>query len=194
MTSAIYCIKNKLNQKLYIGSAVDVEHRWNHHRFQLKHKVHHSRYLQRAWNKYGEENFEFGIFEEVEDKTKLIEREQYYLDQYQSYKAKLGYNIRDNAASPLGSKCSKKVKKKLSDIRRRLWSTPAYREMMLKAHKGHKMPSYVGSKISASNKGKRKSEAHKEKIRAIVKAWWSDPDNRAARLKSLRKRERNKHE
>jgi len=45
----------------------------------LKRNKHFNKYIQRSWNKYGEENFMFEILENCEVE-KLIEREQYYID------------------------------------------------------------------------------------------------------------------
>ena len=66
----VYMIKNKINGKFYIGSSVDITYRWARHKRQLRNGNHHSIHLQRAWDKYGEENFEFKVIEECsEDMT-----------------------------------------------------------------------------------------------------------------------------
>ena len=75
----IYQIKNKINKKSYIGSSSRLKLRWNRHQTDLKCNVHHSLALQRAFNKYGYDNFEFIILENCEE-DKLLKREQYYLN------------------------------------------------------------------------------------------------------------------
>ena len=75
----IYQIKNKINNKSYIGSSSRLKLRWNRHLTDLKCNVHHSLALQRAFHKYGYDNFEFIILENCEE-SKLLEKEQYYLD------------------------------------------------------------------------------------------------------------------
>ena len=90
----IYQIKNKVNNKIYIGSTTNLERRWENHIHQLKNNIHHSIKLQIAWNKYGEDNFEFSIIEEFNsdnEDDKYI-KEQYYLDLYEPYTDK-GYNM-----------------------------------------------------------------------------------------------------
>ena len=58
MASGIYEIVSA-SGKRYVGSAVDFAARWRCHRYELRRGKHHSSVLQRAWNKYGEQAFEF---------------------------------------------------------------------------------------------------------------------------------------
>lgn len=75
----VYRIRNKINNKSYYGSSINIEKRWIKHKRELNSKTHINIILQRAWIKYGESNFEFEIIEEclLEE---LIEKEQKYLD------------------------------------------------------------------------------------------------------------------
>jgi len=100
--SGIYQIQNKINNKIYIGSAIDIYNRLHKHVSDLKKNKHHSIHLQRAWNKYGENNFDFNIVENVDNKELLIEREQYWFDILKPYKKQIGYNISKIAGSQLG--------------------------------------------------------------------------------------------
>lgn len=59
----IYIIRNKENEKFYLGSTKDPYKRKLRHFNELRKDKHHSIHLQRAFNKYGEENFEFIIIE-----------------------------------------------------------------------------------------------------------------------------------
>ena len=112
--SLIYVIKNITNDKRYVGSAVNFYNRKKQHLSLLKRGLHHSVLLQRAWNKYGEKSFVFEILEKVSDIKQLIEKEQYYLDFYESYNSKNGYNICNKAGNTLGFKHSDKTKKLMS--------------------------------------------------------------------------------
>jgi len=75
----IYSIKNTINEAIYIGSTKNFSKRKKTHKNSLIKNKHHSIHLQRAWNKYGEENFKFEIIEECEI-NKRVYREQYYID------------------------------------------------------------------------------------------------------------------
>ena len=59
----IYKIENKINHKIYIGQSNDIETRWTHHKWELNNHKHSNNHLQKAWDKFGEENFIFEIVE-----------------------------------------------------------------------------------------------------------------------------------
>lgn len=90
----IYKWENLINHKCYIGQSIDLNKRIAHHFSNIK----NGRYdnpLYRAINKYGLENFDVAIIEVLEAsddlKSKLDEREKYYIQKYNSY-GKNGYN------------------------------------------------------------------------------------------------------
>ena len=108
--SGVYQIRNKINNKVYVGSSKDISQRWLQHISGLKNNKHRNQHLQYAWNKYGEENFEFSILEIVVNQNNfkdiLIEREQFWIDKFHSVNNKFGYNICPNAYTCLGKKTS----------------------------------------------------------------------------------------
>lgn len=110
--SGVYTIVNKINNKTYIGSAVDFKVRQTRHFTNLRKDKHHCIALQRSWNKYGEENFEFRIIEKC-SASKCVEREQYYIDLL-----KPEYNSCKIAGSSLGYKFTKQQIEKLKQIRK----------------------------------------------------------------------------
>lgn len=113
--SGIYSIQNTVDKKLYIGSAVNLHVRWQQHISTLKLNCHPNQYIQSSWNKHGRENFEFKVLEYVEI-DKLIEREQYWIDQTKCYDRETGYNVRKIAENNIGVKCKDETKKKLSKL------------------------------------------------------------------------------
>lgn len=98
--SGVYKIKNILNNKVYVGSSVNIYERWSEHKRELSKNNHHSILLQRAWNKYGEENFEFNVLEKCNE-SELLDKEQYYLDLYVAYDKNKGYNIARHSSAPM---------------------------------------------------------------------------------------------
>lgn len=106
----IYFIVNKTNDKKYIGSTNNFFDRQYQHINSLRRRKHHSILLQRAWDKYGEENFEFVIIASVVDKSKLIEIEQSFLDEFKTYDNHFGYNVCQIAENPTSIPESSKKK------------------------------------------------------------------------------------
>lgn len=92
--SGIYKITNLINNKFYIGSGKCIRKRFYHHKTMLKHNKHTNSYLQRSWNKYGENNFKFEILV-ICPKEYRIKLEQWFLDNM-----KPDYNICKNASCP----------------------------------------------------------------------------------------------
>lgn len=77
----IYQIRNIVNGKCYIGSSIQIDKRFQLHKWELNRGNHHSIALQRAWNKYGCDNFVFEIIKEV-SKDFLLAEEQNEIDKY----------------------------------------------------------------------------------------------------------------
>ena len=165
----IYKIINLINRKIYVGSAVDIKSRWRKHKSDLLLNKHHSIKLQNSYNKYGVDNFVYEIIEECE-KERMIEREQYYIDLYDSFNK--GYNCRPKAENNFGIKWSQETKIKLSksntglkrskEAKKNISNgcigrilTKETKDKISEAHKGKKMSENVKIKISQKNKGKK---------------------------------------
>ncbi len=87
----IYKIENQKTGKVYIGQAKNIQKRFREHQRHLKNNSHHSAKLQRSYNKTMDKSiFKFSIVEVVTDANKLDEREQFYIDYYDSFNN--GYN------------------------------------------------------------------------------------------------------
>jgi len=108
MVTGVYEIKNKLNNKRYVGSSVNINKRFSEHLNLLRNDKHHSCVLQLAWNKYGEKHFEFNLLETCEPiKETLLFLEQKYLDLSPEY------NICKVAGNTQGVVFSEKRKDKI---------------------------------------------------------------------------------
>jgi group I intron endonuclease len=168
--SGIYQIKNIKNNKIYVGSAVNLGRRKSRHFSELKSGVHGNEHLQRSYDKWGRKSFSFEVIEKVENKKHLVEREQFYLDCL-----KPDYNMCSRAGSTLGSKRSEETRRKMSESQKGKKHTEESKKKMSKQRKGRckgeKHPFYgkrhseeSKKKMSAAHKGAKLSEEHKRKL------------------------------
>jgi hypothetical protein len=108
MSAGVYEIRNRLNNHRYVGSSVDIAKRFGEHLRMLRHGKHHSDYLQKAWDKYGEGHFSFSVLETCQPiKETLLFLEQKYLDLNPEY------NICKNARNTQGVVFSEERKRKI---------------------------------------------------------------------------------
>jgi group I intron endonuclease len=91
----IYRIRNKANDNAYYGSSKNIKKRWYRHRYDLSLGVHANIVLQRAWDKYGENEFVFEVIEECLLEN-LHSTEQKYLDSCPVYNIGLQASGGDN--------------------------------------------------------------------------------------------------
>jgi group I intron endonuclease len=97
--SGIYQITCLPTGKIYVGSAVDIRRRWQHHCDVLKRHAHRNKYLQAAWDKYGKDNFVCDVLEVVH-RDNLLTTEQKWIDQTQCTNREIGFNLYEIAGSP----------------------------------------------------------------------------------------------
>lgn len=98
----IYCVKN---DKIYVGSAMNIHARCIRHKYQLKNRKHHSLKLQRAYDKYGIENFKMIVLESCNEK-KLLTNELKWITKLDSYLN--GFNCTDICKKPKNFKLTSK--------------------------------------------------------------------------------------
>lgn len=108
----IYMIKNKINGKAYVGQAIDVHGRWKKHIYALSNQYHYNKHLQRSWNKYGADNFEFSIIEECNE-YELNTKEIYWIAKNNSFYN--GYNQTKGGDGVRGYKHSDAYRQKVRE-------------------------------------------------------------------------------
>jgi group I intron endonuclease len=99
MTKGIYKIINVVNNKFYVGSAVDLKRRKTRHFSELRTGKHNNKHLQAAWNKYGESSFIFVVVEEVSDPINILDVENIWLKEHVG--KEYCYNIGVDAVAPM---------------------------------------------------------------------------------------------
>jgi len=156
--SGIYKIVNKTNGKFYLGSSKSIHSRWSQHKKELRNNCHHSRYLQNAWNKYGEDAFSFEIYELI-NVEELIIKEQYYLDSLKPYDETIGYNILPTAGG--GDTISKNPNREAIIEKLRISSRNAINNMSYykKVEWKKKISNSLKGRVFSEEHSKHKSEA-----------------------------------
>lgn len=171
--SGIYmctCLSNGLS---YIGQAQFLLKRQQQHISSLKNGRHYNLHLQRAWNKYGEYNFDWKILE-LCSVDELDEREQYWIDRYNTFEN--GFNQTLGGNGKRGYRESDETKAKHAIATRDSW-TPERRKSQQERMSGSNNPMFnkvgalnpaFGTKRSGSKDGmygKHHTEEAKEKNR-----------------------------
>ena len=160
MGMGIYKIINVVNNKFYVGSAVNFSRRKARHFSELRHKKHNNRWLQASWNKHGESAFVFAIVEEVQDKRLLVEVENRWLKEHVG--KEYCYNIGVNAVAPtLGWSGEKSPtwgrKRTPEELAAQSWKGKKHSEESKQkirgALKGHHVSTPTRAKISATLSG-----------------------------------------
>lgn len=109
--SGVYKIFTNFSDQCYIGSTGrNFAHRWRQHLTDLRNNKHINSALQNVVNKHEISSLIFEIIEIVEEKKDIIDREQYWIDYFNSFKN--GYNCTPIAYSSLGRIVSEKTKSK----------------------------------------------------------------------------------
>lgn len=96
----VFLIRNALDDKVFVGTSLDLPGIINRHKFQLSAGVHPNKALQADWNELGAENFAFEIVDElaprasetVDYRAELEALENLWLERLQPYNER-GYNL-----------------------------------------------------------------------------------------------------
>lgn len=152
MTGGIYCIENKIDGKKYIGKDSCLPKRMVFHLRELKTGRHINTYLQNAWNKYGEENFDFYVIEECENKS-LSENEVFYI-KYLETKSPNGYNCTDGGEGTKGRKHSPESLEKMRISHTGIKHSEETKKKISNSNMGHVLSDEARKKISDANSGK----------------------------------------
>jgi hypothetical protein len=95
----VFLIRNNLNDKVFVGSSLNLRGIINRHRFALTNGIHPNKQLQSDWNELGSSNFAFEIVDElaaregaeVDYRAELNSLENLWLEKLQPFGDK-GYN------------------------------------------------------------------------------------------------------
>ena len=155
--TGIYKIESKSHpRRCYIGSAVNITHRWNCHLNSLRKGKHCNYRLQDHYNRYGKDDLLFSVLIGC-DKINLITNEQFFIDSFKPY-----FNILPIAGNWLGMNHTKETKKKLSEsAKKRIGSKNPFF--------GKHHSEETKEKLRMQRIGIKHSEEYKQKMSLILK-------------------------
>jgi len=156
----IYMIKNKINNKIYVGqTARSLNKRIYEYKKAYNFDKFHNQYLGNAFKKYGWDSFEFSIIDIATSIEELNEKEVKYITQYNSTNKDIGYNIAVGGNNAIPGKETL--------------------EKMSIAHSGSKQnPEWVAKRIpkagseEAKKYGRPKTEEDKQHLSEISPKFW----------------------
>ena len=174
----IYLIRNKINNKKYIGQTTNEKgFRWDGIKTDF-----YNDHFNKAVKKYGTENFEQMVIDKAYDSEVLNFSEQFWILFYKSYDSLFGYNktfggevgkwteetkrkigdLRKGENNPMyGKHHTKEVRNKISKAHKGMKASEETRKKMSDLRKGEKHPMYGKE---GWNKGKHFSKEHRKKI------------------------------
>ncbi len=168
--TGVYVIIHASSGRRYIGSSSrSISQRWSEHKNALRNKTHGNQLLQRAWDKYGESEFEFTVLEHCSPEWCLV-IEQIYINKFRPSLRENGFNLAPNVWSALGVKRSDEFKRNLSESRL-----------------GVKRPAWVVKKILPTLIKNAANPVTQEKMSAWKRRHWQQmtADEKAAKLAAL---------
>ena len=182
----VYRAKNKINNKSYIGiTTKTLEHRKITHQKAAKYS---NRKFYTALNKYGFDNFEWSVLAEGSDITDLENKEQYYIEKYNSFNG--GYNLTS------GGESLKEYSEESKELMRE--ARVDWHKSNRNGFKGKTHTEEVRKRISeklkgrvSPNKDKELSETHRENLSKAQKEWLkhNEHPNKGRTWKHKKKRE-----
>lgn len=128
-TPGIYGIYSEVNDTIYVGSSLNMRRRTKQHKTDLKCNRHPNTHLQRAYNLYGVDEFQFVILEltDIADKDHVHALEQKWLD-YCTSNYKGVYNGRPIAESTRGYHHTEDAKEKIRQNSKKYMNRPEVKE------------------------------------------------------------------
>jgi len=200
MTRCIYKIINVINNKFYVGSAINFEKRKARHLWRLRRGDHANKHLQAAWQKYGEQAFVFATVQTVAENEDILAAENVWL--FEHVGKDYCYNIATDATAPtrgwIGSKNPMwgKTFEHTEDAKQRIGAASKTRvqseeekQKRRLTMKGHVVRSSTRAKISATLSGEgnywygKKRPEHGTKVSRPIAA--TDPAGNVSTYPSI---------
>lgn len=187
----VYAIKNLVSGRAYIGRAVNMSRRWGHHLYNLKNGTHRNPFLQRAWDRYGPDAFQFAIWENLSG----VPEEDLPQRLHEAEAAALAAHPRNyNIAELLleGVRQSARTKALIGAASKQMWATQSKEALATRAQKLREATNakLANPEWKAWRFGLHRltiaDPAYRQALSNGVAAAWSKPDVYARKVAALR--------
>jgi group I intron endonuclease len=164
--AGIYKLTCEVNDKIYIGKAVNLRRRINSHKFVSK-----DGYFQRAITKHGWDSFKveiletFDNFDKLKDNNSLLERESHYIRLFDSTNVDKGYNVCKYSTDRTGIPMSTQTKEKISISKLGKVKSEETKNRMRTSRLGTQHSDETKEKIRQARLGTKHSTETKEKLK-----------------------------
>lgn len=163
----------------YVGSSGNLNKRRAQHVNALNQGRHPSDALQVLWDRDGQQAFRFSVLEEVRDKSKLLAREQEWLDSSAN-----ALNSAPLAGSVKGMKKPHRVREGMRTLMRRYLATPKGQQHWAALQAGRDETTF--RKIGESNKRRWQDPEARQRMIEANKRRFDDPAFRQANAERVR--------
>lgn len=173
MNSGIYQIRNKINGKVYIGLSTRLDKREKEHFSALQKGNHYNGHLQKSYNQYGKNAFEFSVLEHC-PVDELRKREKDWVAKKGSYFR--GYNETKGGDGVLGYHPSEEEKaRRAASIRKNYREHPERKELHSKRMKDLWKDKKSRERLLSRQRASTSTREYREKVSAVQKLKWANP-------------------
>lgn len=205
MTTGVYRIRNTVDGKVYVGSAIDIARREEMHFRDLRTGRHRNLYLQRAFVKYGVSAFVLDVLEECTVEV-LIERERSWMETLGALDRQRGYNImpagefRNDwtpesraklSRSKRGTTFSPEARRRMSEAAKRRAATPAGRARLIELSLRNANDPETKARMAETLRARARTEDGRTQY-VRMSALASEPEAKEKRAAQLRGRKTHK--
>ncbi len=168
----VYCFRNAVSDKVYVGSTIRLVKRKKNHYYTLRRNTHFNTHLQSSWNEYGEQAFSFHVLEVCTPETRLS-REQFWIDYYDAANPSKGYNMSPTAAVEYHTEESRRKISESNKRRYQLGRTPflkgkthsaEVKQFLGDLHRGKVVSLETRTKQSIARRGMKLTDEHRKRI------------------------------
>ena len=164
MEISVYSISHKPSGRFYVGHSSKTTTRFSSHKNMLRRGDHHCTHLQRAWDLYGESEFEFIRLQSFDTTAEAINAEQKLLDKWFSTGALFNSAKSNDPRICIQLASGKEARRRLSVTRSQ---APHLLEQLSNARKNAFTPEAIARRVANTKSNGTACAAQRMPVRAV---------------------------